>query len=116
MLRTPGEMGQDYLGASPAKVRTGGGPLPIDCQDYCISESPPTWRFTLQTSVKSMFISPNYLGRIFREEMGCKFSDWLNLITASTALMELIKNSLRMRTMDIAEAVGFGNYEYFQCV
>ena len=69
---------------------------------------------TLQTLAKKMFISPNYLGRIFREEMGCKFSDWLNHYRIDCA-MELIKTT-EMRTMDIAEAVGFGNYNIFQCV
>lgn len=66
---------------------------------------------TLQTLAKKLFISPNYLGRIFREEMGCKFSDWLNHYRIDCA-MELIKTT-QMRTTDIAEEVGFGNYKYF---
>lgn len=65
----------------------------------------------LQTLAKKLFISPNYLGRIFREEMGCKFSDWLNHYRVDRA-KELIRDT-SMRTTDIAEAVGFGNYKYF---
>ena len=69
---------------------------------------------TLQTLAKRCLYPQIIWGVFFREEMGCKFSDWLNHYRIDCA-MELIKTT-EMRTMDIAEAVGFGNYKYFQCV
>ena len=66
---------------------------------------------TLQNLSKKLFISPNYLGRIFREEMGCKFSDWLNHYRIDRA-KELIRTT-DQKSQEIGEAVGFSNYKYF---
>ena len=59
---------------------------------------------TLQTLAKRC-LSPQIIWAYFPGEMGCKFSDWLNHYRIYRA-MELIK-TIEMRTMDIAEAVGF---------
>lgn len=102
---------RDYLGASRKGENRWGVHSQLIAKTIAYLKVHYREEITLQTLAKKMFISPNYLGRIFREEMGCKFSDWLNHYRIDCA-MELIKTT-EMRTMDIAEAVGFGNYKYF---
>lgn len=66
---------------------------------------------TLQSLAKRLFISPNYLGRTFRQETGCKLSDWLNRYRVERA-----KERLRdpaARTAEVAAEVGFSSYKYF---
>lgn len=66
---------------------------------------------TLQKLAKELFVTPNYLGRLFRQETGCKMSDYLNRFRIERA-KELLKDSA-LKTSEIAEAVGFTSYKYF---
>lgn len=66
---------------------------------------------TLQQLAKELFITPNYLGRLFHQETGCKMSDYLNRFRIERA-KELLKNP-GSKTSEVAEAVGFTNYKYF---
>lgn len=67
---------------------------------------------TLQQLAKEFFISPNYLGRLFHQETGCKMSDYLNRFRIERAKEMLLKNP-DLKTGEVAEAVGFTNYKYF---
>ncbi|MDL2294627.1 response regulator [Ruminococcaceae bacterium OttesenSCG-928-D13] len=66
---------------------------------------------TLQSLAKALFISPNYLGRIFRQETGFKMNEWLNRYRIDHA-KELLMDPAE-RTADVAEKVGFNSYKYF---
>ena len=66
---------------------------------------------TLQSLSKQVFLSPNYLGKKFREETGYKITDWINKIRLEKS-MELLKNTA-LKTYQIAEKVGFSSYKYF---
>ena len=66
---------------------------------------------TLQKLAKELFVTPNYLGRLFRQETGCKMSDYLNRFRIERA-KELLKDSM-LKTSEVAEAVGFTSYKYF---
>lgn len=66
---------------------------------------------TLQQLAKELFITPNYLGRLFHQETGCKMSDYLNRFRIERA-KELLKDP-NFKTSEVAEAVGFTSYKYF---
>lgn len=102
---------RDYLGSCGGGEERWGVHSQLIARTIAYLKAHYREEITLQVLAKKLFISPNYLGRIFREEMGCKFSDWLNHYRIDCA-MELIKTT-DMRTTDIAEEVGFGNYKYF---
>ena len=66
---------------------------------------------TLQTLASELFVSPNYLGRIFREQTGYKLSDWLNKYRVETA--KGLLDDPELKTYEVAEKVGFSSYKYF---
>lgn len=66
---------------------------------------------TLQSLSKIVFASPNYLGRVFFNDVGCRLGDWLNRYRVERA-KELLSGSLK-KTYEIAEEVGFSGYKYF---
>ena len=59
-------------------------------------------------------VTPNYLSRIFKEEIDSNFVDWLNHLRISRA-KELLTTS-NLKTYEIAEQIGFKNYKYFTSV
>lgn len=59
-------------------------------------------------------VSPNYLSRLFKEETGINFVDWLNKLRIEKAV-QLMENST-MKIYEIAEKVGFSNYKYFSSI
>jgi two-component system response regulator YesN len=58
--------------------------------------------------------SPNYFSKVFREQMGLSFSEWLNRFRIEKA-KQLLQNSSE-RIADIAEMTGYGDYKYFTYV
>lgn len=66
---------------------------------------------TLQSLSKIVFASPNYLGRVFFNDVGCRLNDWLNRYRVERA-KELLSDSAK-KTYEIAEEVGFSGYKYF---
>lgn len=66
---------------------------------------------TLQSLSKKIFVSPNYLGRVFLSDVGCKLGDWLNRYRVARAKELLCTTD--QKTYEIAEAVGFSSYKYF---
>ncbi len=66
---------------------------------------------TLQKISTEIFVSPNYLGRLFREQTGYKFVDWLNLFRVEQA--KRLLEQTEARTSEVATQSGFTSYKYF---
>lgn len=66
---------------------------------------------TLQNLSLELFASPNYLGRIFREQTGYKLCDWLNKYRIEIA-KSLLDNP-ELKVYEVADKVGFSSYKYF---
>lgn len=66
---------------------------------------------TLKSLSKIVFASPNYLGRVFFSDVGCRLGDWLNRYRVGRAKDLLV--STDKKTYEIAEEVGFSGYKYF---
>lgn len=78
----------------------------IDYLEENISE-----RLTLQEVSDHFSFSPNYLGFIFKEEMGENFSSFLINKRIDKAC-ELLRNT-RMKVYEVANAVGYNNLSHF---
>ncbi len=65
----------------------------------------------LETAARQVGLNPSYLSRIFKEETGSTFSEYLNLarINASCKLLESGQYSIK----EISDQVGFGTHNYF---
>lgn len=66
---------------------------------------------TLQNLSSELFVSPNYLGRIFREQTGYKLSDSLNKYRVEIA--KGLLDDPELKTYEVANKVGFSSYKYF---
>lgn len=66
---------------------------------------------SLQMTADEIGISPSYLSRIFKQDFGVGFSEFLNeyRVKQAKTLIESGKNHLK----DIVEMTGFNNYNYF---
>ena len=60
------------------------------------------------------FVTPNYLSRIFKEEMKMNFIDYLNLLRVEKAKQLLLHTNLK--SYEIAERVGYTDYKYFSTI
>lgn len=69
---------------------------------------------TLSTVAEHVFISPNYLSFLFKVETGSTFIDKLSEIRIAKA-KELL-SSLRYKTYEVAELVGYNDARYFSQV
>jgi two-component system response regulator YesN len=65
----------------------------------------------LKTLSDLVYVTPNYLSRIFKAETGENFVEWLNKFRIEKA-KELLKNH-SFKTYEIAEKVGYSDYKYF---
>lgn len=59
-------------------------------------------------------VTPNYFSRIFKEETGINFVDWLNKLRIEKAVQLLDDGT--MKIYEVAEKVGFSNYKYFSAI
>ena len=66
---------------------------------------------TLQSLSKIVFASPNYLGKVFFSDVGCRLGDWLNRYRVERA-KDLLTGTDK-KTYEIAEEVGFSGYKFF---
>jgi two-component system, response regulator YesN len=66
---------------------------------------------TLQNLASELFVSPNYLGRLFREQTGYKLCDWLNKYRIDTA--KGLLDDPEWKIYEVANKVGFSSYKYF---
>ncbi|QAY68011.1 response regulator [Paenibacillus protaetiae] len=58
-----------------------------------------------------VYVTPNYLSRIFKEEMGLNFVEWLNRYRIEKAKALLAEPGAK--TYSVAEKVGYSDYKYF---
>ncbi len=67
------------------------------------------------TDIASMvYVTPNYLSRIFKEEMNINFVDWLNQLRIEKAKALLLETGLK--TYEVADKVGYRDYKYFSYI
>ena len=59
-------------------------------------------------------VTPNYLSRVFKEEMNSSFVEWMNQLRVAKA-KELLRTST-LKMYEIAELVGYQDYKYFVSV
>ena len=68
-------------------------------------------KISLEQLAEMVYLSPPYLSRIFRQETGTAFNDYLNQVRIGKAKALLQYDDLRIA--DIASAVGFDDQSYF---
>lgn len=56
-------------------------------------------------------MNPAYLGRLFKAETGCSFSDYLNRLRITAAKRQLAAGTGRVS--ELIETLGYRNEEYF---
>jgi two-component system response regulator YesN len=68
-------------------------------------------KITLNSISKMVFLSPAYFSRIFKQEVGITFNNFLNNVRIEKS-KDLIKNN-NLKMVDIALMVGFDSQSYF---
>lgn len=68
-------------------------------------------RLTLEGVAEALGYNPTYLGRVFREEQGETFRDWLMSRRVEKAAKLLVETGAPV--LDIANRVGYGHYKRF---
>ena len=68
-------------------------------------------RLTLEDTARMVCLSPDYLSRIFRQETGISFHQYLNNVRITKA-KELIRTT-NLRLTDISQMVGYDDQSYF---
>lgn len=58
-----------------------------------------------------VYVTPNYLSRVFKEELGVNFVEWLNRFRVEKAKALLSENGAK--TYEVAVKVGYKDYKYF---
>ena len=61
-----------------------------------------------------VYVTPNYLSRIFKQEMGVNFVDWLNGFRVEKAKALLMESGIK--SYEVAEKVGYKDYKYFSSI
>lgn len=61
---------------------------------------------------KAVFVTPNYFSKVFKEETGENFTDWLNKYRISRAKKRIEKEP-ETKIYTIAAETGFNDYKYF---
>lgn len=69
---------------------------------------------SLAAVAKASYVTPNYLSRVFKEEMNTNFVDWLNQLRIQKAKDLLAFTGLK--AYEIAEKVGYKDYKYFSAI
>lgn len=69
---------------------------------------------SLAAVAKAAYVTPNYLSRVFKEEMNTNFVDWLNQLRIDKAKDLLTFTGLK--AYEIAEKVGYKDYKYFSAM
>lgn len=60
------------------------------------------------------FMNTSYFSKLFHEQMGCTFSNYLINVRVEKAKMMLTQTNMKL--YDIAEAVGYTNVQYFSTI
>ena len=70
-----------------------------------------TEEITLDDVASSVFLSPTYFSKLFSEEMGCRFTAYLNKVRIDKS--KLLLKSTNIALVDIAGLVGYEDQSYF---
>jgi len=68
-------------------------------------------RITLEEVATQVFLSPSYFSKLFRDEMKCYFTDYLNQLKIERGKLLLLDDTLTIT--EIVEALGFYDQSYF---
>lgn len=68
-------------------------------------------KITLETIAREAFLSPSYFSRVFKQETGIAFNDFLNNIRVEKS-KELFKDN-NLKIVDVSHMVGFDDQSYF---
>ena len=71
-------------------------------------------KITLEAMARRAYLSPSYFSRIFKEETGEPFSNFLNRVRIERS-KELLRHK-NLRLIDIAQLVGFADQSYYSKV
>ncbi len=69
---------------------------------------------SLNEIANMVYVTPNYLSRIFKEEMNVNFVDWLNKLRIEKAKALLLETTFK--TYEVADKVGYRDYKYFSYI
>ncbi len=72
------------------------------------------YEITLKDVASVVYISPQYLSKIFRKEKGMPFVEWLNEYRIEKAKIMLISDDIKIT--NVANLVGYNDYKYFSSV
>ena len=67
---------------------------------------------TLNSIAQELKLTPNYLGRLFKEETGESFSDYLEELRMNNAI-KLLKTSSSKKVYEVADECGYNDGQYF---
>ena len=97
--------------SSPKELRS--APLPVQLVTSYLNEhfSEP---LSLEILANECSFTPNYLGSLFKKQMGCTINEYLNLIRLKHACGLLRSTNLTIK--EIASATGYNSLEYFMYV
>ena len=70
-----------------------------------------TERITLEEVASRVFLTPSYLSRMFKREMGSNFSVYVNRLRVDKSIPLLMQENVRL--VDVAQMVGFEDQSYF---
>lgn len=70
-----------------------------------------TQKVTLEDVANTVYLSPTYFGKVFKQEMSCSFNTYLNRLRIEKSMQLLRMTNLRL--VDIANMSGFEDQSYF---
>ena len=68
-------------------------------------------KITLEETARLVYLSPPYLSRIFKEETGSTFQEYVSAVRIEKAKQLILRGDLRLS--DIALMVGYEDQSYF---
>ncbi|MBC8541999.1 PocR ligand-binding domain-containing protein [Bianquea renquensis] len=71
-------------------------------------------KLTLEDVASQVYLSPSYFSKIFKEEMGASFNNYLNKVRVDNAKRLLLKDGVNL--VDISNMVGYEDQSYFSKV
>ena len=71
-------------------------------------------KISLEEVAAHVFLSPSYFSKIFKEEMKCNFSRYLNMVRIEKGKSLLVDDAIPL--VDISNMVGYEDQSYFSKV
>lgn len=65
----------------------------------------------LEDVSSQVYVTPNYFSRVFKEETGQHFTEWLNKYRVDKA--KVLLKDVGVKIYEVAERVGYNDYKYF---